>query len=60
MGTIRSEGAAYQELSAKARPVNPPQIGAHFHKPAPQRITYRKPSRLMRAVYSLLLGLTHL
>lgn len=60
MGTIRSEGAAYQELASRARPVSPPQIGATFHKPAPQRVTYRKPSRLMRAVYSFLLGLTHL
>lgn len=57
MATIRSEHAAYNELQAKARPVSPPQIGATFHKPAPQRVTYRKPSRFMRALYSVLLGL---
>lgn len=60
MRTIRSEHAAHAELASKARPVSPPQIGEHFGKPAPQRVTYKRPSRFMRAVYSLLIGLTHL
>lgn len=60
MGTIRSEGGAYQELAARARPVSPPQIGATFHKPAPVRVTYRKPGRIMRAVYAFLIGITNL
>lgn len=56
MSTIRSEHAAYVELHATARPVYKPQIGEHFAKPAPQRVTVRQPSRFVARLYAILVA----
>lgn len=49
--------AAHLDLEAQAART---QIGRTFHKPAPVRVTVRRPGRIMRAVYAVLLGITNL
>lgn len=56
MSNVRSEHAAYSELQATARVVHAPKIGATFHKPAPQRITIRKPRPIIARLYAILIG----
>lgn len=46
--------AAHLDLEAQAERT---KIGSTFHKPAPQRVTVRRPSRFVARLYAILIGL---
>ena len=46
--------AAHLDLAAYAERT---KIGSTFHKPAPQRVTVRRPGRFIRALYAILIGI---
>lgn len=46
--------AAHLDLTAYA---DRTKIGSTFHKPAPQRVTVRRPGPIMRALYAILIGI---
>lgn len=54
MAREHNSTAAHLDLSAYA---DRTKIGHTFHRPAPVRVTVRRPGRFIRALYAILIGI---